>query len=258
MFPLHPAAPAVRARVRASLAALLWCVCGASIAEVTWPSVKLPDGAASFPVGEQLSVNGLPMRIEGFVIRKAPLETAQWFRRSMGKPLMENMVANKLVLGRGQGAFYITVQLEAFGPNGASTRGTVAVTDIQTAHQRRDDTAAVNARMLGRLPGGSRLLNQMSSSDRGKLASYMVAENGHGEELNRRQLIDNLRAEGLALERESKLEPKSAPSLPMEMMRGRTLYFKGNGKEATAVIRSGAEGKTNIVLNTITIMQSVK
>lgn len=252
------AAPAVRTLARASLATLVVCASGGALAGVAWPKVKLPEGAASFPVGEQMTVNGMPMRIEGFVIRKAPLDTAQWFRQSMGKPLMENMVGNKLVLGRGEGKFYITVQLETAGPDGGSTRGTVAVTDVQGAHDHRDDTAALNARMLGRLPAGSRLLNQMSSSDYGKLASYFVAENGHSQELNRRQLIDNLRAEGLALERESKLDPKSAPSLPVEMMQGRTLYFKGNGKEATAVIRPGAEGKTNIVLNTVTIMQSVK
>jgi len=239
-------------------AALALLACANAAADAAWPSVKLPAGATSFPVGEQMNVNGMPMRIESFVIRKAPLETAEWFRQSMGKPLVENMVGNKLVLGRGESSFYITVQLQSAGPDGASTRGTVVVTDIKGGHARRADTAAASARLLGRLPNGSRLLNQMSSSDRGKLASYIVAENGHSEELNRSRLIDNLRAEGMSLEREAQLDPKSAPSLPMSKMQGRTLYFKGSGKEGTAVIRRGADGKTYVVLNTVTIMENVK
>jgi len=258
MSVLFPTAVAARLAARAACAALLLASAAAALAASAWPTVKLPDGAASFPVGEQMVVNGLPMRITGFVLRKPPLETAAWFRQNMGQPLVEDLVGNKLVLGRAEGDFYMTVQLETAGPDRNATRGTVAVTNVRAASERRDETAALSARMLGRLPGGSRLLNQTSSTDGGKLASYMVAENGHSEELNRRQLVDNLRAEGLTLEREAKLDPKTAPSMPLEMMRGRTLYFKGNGKEATAVIRPAGEGKTSIVLNTVTIMEVTK
>ena len=250
-------APAGRRLARGIALALALACGGAVSAEPAWPSVKLPPEANSFPVGEQMTVNGLPMRIHGFVLRKAPLETAEWFRKSMGKPLMENNVGNKLVLGRGEGSFYVSVQLESAGADGKSTRGTVAVSDLKGAQERRHGTAAVNARLLGRMPFGTKLLNQMSSRDQGKLATYVLAENGHSEELNRNRLVESLRAEGLALEREARLDRQSG-ALPEAMRHGRTLFFKGAGKEAMAVIRPAGAGKTSIVLNTVTIMEHVK
>jgi hypothetical protein len=176
----------------------------------------------------------------------------------MGQPLMEDNVGNKLVLGRAEGTFYVSVQLEAAGPDGKSTRGMVMLSDLKGAHDRRDDTKAVTQRLLARLPSGTRMLNQMSSTDQGKLSSYVLAENGNSEMSNRNRLIDGLRAEGLTLERETLLDAKSAPSLPVEMLTGRTLFFKGSGKDAVVVIRPAGDGKTSIVINTVTTMEHIK
>ncbi|QNA88719.1 hypothetical protein G4G28_09840 [Massilia sp. Dwa41.01b] len=223
-----------------------------------WPTVKLPPAAETFPIGEQMIVNGMPMRMQGFVLHMEPKEALTWFRRNMGKPLMEDLVDDKLVLGRAEGDFYMTVQLEPAGPGGKGVRGTVAVTDLKGAHDRRDENAAANARMLNRLPGGTKLLNQMSSSDGGKFAAYVVAENGHSETLNRNSLVDNLRREGFHLERDNPLDQPATKGLPDPLRRGRTLSFKGKGKEATAVIRANGNGQTSIVLNTVTTMERVK
>lgn len=251
--------------LRAVLPRLLVCAslvmgsaCGPAAAATVWPTVKLPPAAEVFPVGEQMVVNGLPMRMQGFVLRMQPEEAAEWFRRNMGKPLMEDVVGDKLVLGRPEGNFYLTVQLQMAGSDNKGVRGTIAVSDLKGAHDRRDESAAANARMLGRLPGGTKVLNQMSSSDGGKFASYVVAENGHSETLNRNRLVDNLRSEGYHLERENALDQPSAKGLPDPLRRGRTLLFKGKGKEATAVIRAHGNGQTSIVLNTVTTMERVK
>ncbi len=203
-------------------------------------------------------VSGMPMRIQGFVLRQDPLAAADWFRKSMGSPLMEDVIGNKLILGRGEGNFYITVQLEPAGPDGKSTRGTVAVTNLKASQEKYADTVAVNARLLSRLPGGSRLLNQVSSSDHGKMSSYVVAENGHSETLNRDRLVESLRADGYTLERETRLDQKSASALPDPIRKGRSLFFRGVGKEAIVVIQPSGAGKTAIVFNTVTTMERVK
>lgn len=238
--------------------ALLLLACGTAAAQPVWPAVNLPSDAAVFPVGGQMMVGGLPVRMQSFLLRKSPVEAADWFRRSLGKPLMEDMVGDKLVLGRGEGRFYISVQLEVASADGKSTRGTVAVSDLQEAAEKRDSTKALNDRLLSRLPGGTKLLSQMSSNDLGKLSSYVVAENGHSETLNRDRLVETMRADGYALEREGRLDEPAAKALPDPMRRGRTLFFKGAGKEALAVIRASGNGNTSIVLNTVTTMERVK
>jgi hypothetical protein len=224
----------------------------------TWPSVALPAGATAFEVGEQLSVNGMPMRLRGFVTRSAPLDTAAWFRNSLGQPVVENRLMGKLVLGRAQGDYYISVLIEAL-PGSHGTRGTVTVSDVKAAYERRADTRAVDERMLARLPYGSRLVSQMRSTDHGRVSAYVQAENGHSQQLNRDYLVRQLETEGYRLEREGIPDLKRAPALPQRLADGRTLFFKGRNGEATAVIRAGARaGVTSIVINTVNSMEQVE
>lgn len=113
----------------------------------SWPNVSLPAGASAYQIGEQMSVNGMPMRLKGFVTRTAPLETAAWFRKSLGKPLVENVLLGKLVLGRAQGDYYVSVLLEEMPGQNGGTRGTVTVTNVKTAFEQRDSTRAANERI---------------------------------------------------------------------------------------------------------------
>lgn len=249
-----------RARACAVAAALLLAgaTCAAAPA-ASWPSVALPSGAKPFQIGEQLSVGGYPMRLQGFVTNTAPLETADWFRRSLGQPLVEDVVQDKLVLGQARGGYYVSVMLEAL-PNGRSgTRGTVTVSDLKTAYDRRDATRAVNERLLARLPYGTRLVTQMTSTERGKATAYVLAENGQSLQLNRDYLVDKLQAEGYVLEREARPDPRQAPALPETLAAGRTLFFKGKNKEAMAVIRPAIkEGYTSIVIQTTNLVEAIK
>lgn len=249
---------AARACALATALALAGPACAAAPA-ASWPSVALPSGAKPFQIGEQLSVGGFPMRLQGFVTNTAPLETAEWFRRSLGQPLVEDVVQDKLVLGQAQGGYYVSVMLEAL-PNGRSgTRGTVTVSDLKTAYDRRDATRAVNERLLARLPYGTRLVTQMTSTERGKATAYVLAENGQSLQLNRDYLVDKLQAEGYVLEREVRPDTARAPALPETLATGRTLFFKGKNKEAMAVIRPAIkEGYTSIVIQTTNLVEAIK
>jgi hypothetical protein len=250
--------------LRRALACVYACLLGLAPlarAEAAWPSVALPAGASAFQIGEQMSMNGIPSRLQGFVTRSTPFETADWFRRSLGKPLVENYLLGKLVLGRAQGDYYVSVLLEPLpGEHGDTrgTRGTVTVTDLKSAFDKRDATRTANERMLARLPTGSRLLNQLSSTERGRATSYVLARNGHSQQLNRDHLVRRLESEGYLLEREAMPDAKQAKALPTQVAAGRTLFFKGKDKEAMAVIRPAEEAGSTVVLQTVNLVQEIK
>ncbi|MGH8806353.1 MAG: hypothetical protein ACREX0_00570 [Noviherbaspirillum sp.] len=225
-------------------------------AQTVWPRVELPKGAHAFNVADGVvTANGLPMRMQGFLSSEAPTRLANWFRGSLEKPLVENTVAQKLILGRAQGDHYITVQLE---PAGKGTRGLVAVTHLKAVHENQVQTQTSRENWLLRLPSGSRLLSQVSSEDAGKIATHLVITNGHSEDLNRERLASLMREDGLELEREAAPDMKRNFRPEFASGENKTLFFKGRNKEAIAVISRAGLGTTTIVLNTITAMGRFK
>lgn len=214
------------------------------------PAVDLPHDAQVFDVGRQLDVNGMPMQIRGFLSTAEPAQLAQWFRRQLGEPLVENTLAQTRILGRLQGEHYLTVQLE---PAGRGTRGLVAVTHLKTAHDNRDVSEAATKRWLARLPAGSRLLSQVSADDDGRVSRHVLFRNAHDEALNAARLRSLLTEEGYAFERE--IESASDPAPAPGAARGRTLYFRSPGKEAMATVYRDPGGETVVVLNTVTRME---
>jgi hypothetical protein len=206
-----------------------------------WPRVPLPKDLQVFDVGQQITLNGSPMRLQGFVSPATPDQLVELFRQTLGKPLAETSWGKLRILGRAQGDFYISVQVEASG-NGS--RGTTAVTHLKAAYESREDTQVQREQWLSRLLPGSRLLSLVASQDGTKLSRHMVFANDHGETLNRDRLMSMLREEGLAFEREGR--PGNDASA------GTALFFKGGDKEALATIHRDSDGKTTVVLNVVT------
>ena len=232
-------------------------------AQGAWPVIALPQETKPFELGGQISVNGMPMRMQGFVSGADPGRLAAWFRQSLGQPLVESALGPKIILGRLQGEYYVTVQLE---PAASGTRGLIGMTDLKAAHANERATQAARARWLARLPSGSRLLSQMESDDAGKHGTHLVIVNQHGAQLNRDQLTSLMGDDGMALERAVGAgelagalagAPAGAP-WRAPPANGTTLFYKGGGKEAMAVISRDASGQTTIVLNTGTRSERAK
>lgn len=209
-----------------------------------WPRLALPREVRTFDIAAQVALNGAPMRLQGFVSPLPPTQLLEQFRQSLGPPLVESTLGPQRVLGRMQGEFYISVQIE---PAGTGSRGTTAVTQLKPglSQQARQDSA----QWLARMTAGSRLLSDMASVDGKRQSRHLVFSNGEGELLNRDRLVSVLRTEGLALEREGAGE---APGVKQEAT-GRALFFKGSGKEAIATIHHSDGGTTTLVLNLITL-----
>lgn len=234
---------------------MLMVLANTVLAQTAWPTIALPSEASTFDIGKQVNVNGLPMRMHGFVSALKPAQLAAWFRQHMGKPLVENRVADKLILGRVQDEYYLTVQLE---PAGTGSRGVATVTHLKTAYDNRAENRANTEHWLARLPAGSKLMSKMTSEDAGKVSTYLLVTNTQSEDLNRDRLKSLMHDDGFKLEQEAVPDEKAAASLPAGQGTGKTLYFKGQGKEAIATIYRDSNGNTAIVLNTITQMERFK
>ena len=228
---------------------------GQALAQSKWPSISLPKEVQSFSIGEQITVNGYPMRMRGFVSALKPEQLAALFRQSLGSPLVENTMAKKLILGRSQGEYYLTVQLE---PAGSGSRGVASVTDLKAASENRAAVEENTERWLSRLPSGSQLLSQMTSEDAGKLSTYLLVINTQSEALNYERLKSLMRKDGLELEHEASPTDKSSATRFQEAPNGKTMIFKGAGKEAIATISRDGNGKTAIVLNITKQMEHFK
>lgn len=213
-------------------------------AQTAWPSVTLPEGIETFSIGEQVSANGRPVRMRGFVSSAAPARVVQLFKASLGQPLVEDILAAKTVLGRTQGEFYVTVQLEAAG---AGTRGVIALTNLRSTLGDRDASKQADQRLLSRLPAGTRLVSRTASVDGRNHAEHLVLTNALSPELNTSAVARMLSGDGFALERE-------APTVSS----GKTLFFRSADGEALALVFRDASGSSSIVLNTIRFSGAAK
>ena len=213
---------------------------------VEWPTIVMPKEAHSFDVGRQVTLNGMPMRMQGFVSELAPRAVADAFRQAWGKPLVESTQGTKLILGRAQNEHYLVVQIEAAA---AGSRGVVAMSDLRAANERQAVSQAEAQRWLDRLPAGSRLLSQMESEDAGRLSRHLVFANAQNESLNRDRLVGLLAEEGFVLDREGSPGEHAAAAPAAWPGGARLLVFKGARKEATATIHRDANGQTTTVLN---------
>ncbi len=226
-----------------------------TFAEEPWPEIALPRDIRVQQVGAPITVNGILMRMTSFTTKMSKEETAKWFRQSLGKPLVENIVSNKLILGRAIGnRYYLSIQLQAveFG-----TKVLIAVSDPKTGFQNRAAAKADFERLTARLPHGSRLISHTTSVDGNKQSSYLVVANSYSEEVNRERVVSNMREDGLYLEREAAADGRRVLTTAGIRPNGKALFFKGAKTEAIAVISRAQEG-TSVVLNTVTTMDTLK
>lgn len=215
--------------------------------EASWPQVRVPPQVDTFDVGQEMVVNGTRVRMRGFVSRSSPAALATSFRQMLGKPLVENSRGNTLVLGRAEGRYYITVQLD---PVGSGARGLIAVTKPPLDEDEAADAAAAR-RLLSALPPGSTLASHTSSIDGWAHADHDAIVNSHSIGINSEYVQRMLRADGFMLEREStaskaiQLRAHVAPD-------ARTLFFRRPGAEAIAVLFSDdRSGRSVVVLNRV-------
>jgi hypothetical protein len=221
--------------------------------EVPWPRLPLPKQFDVFEIGREVIVNGTPIRMSGFVSRASPSEVAAIMRQLLGAPLLEDRHGETLVLGRGEGPFYITVQLAPLGPG---TRALIAMTRPAVSELGPLNVVG-NQHLLSALPPGSALISHTSSLDAPARADETVVTNSHSIDINTEYVKRMLRADGYTLEHEAR--PALISSTRASVLPGaRTMLFKRAGSEAIAVIAHNDRGDSVIVLNRVTFAEHYK
>lgn len=202
-----------------------------------------------------MTVNGIPLRVQGFYVKTAQGETAHWFRQRLGNPVVENKLGSALVLGRAEGQHYITVTLS---PEPHGTSGIVTIAHLHAAYYSRDTKKAATERLLSRLPPGSALITELQSADGGKQSRYYVLSNTYPEDVNRDRIVDLMREDGLAL-RSQVIAPEGTLERGVtQLSNGTVFFFTGNGNEAIAVIGRNTIGRTVVQVNVISDLASYK
>jgi hypothetical protein len=256
---------------------LMACTAAQGAPPADWPRIELPPNVSSHDVGDEVSMAGMPLRITVFTSHAPPAALTKWFGVSLGKPLTQDKVGGKTILGRRQGGHYITLQLE---PSGGGTRGVVAVSDVAGFMHQRVQSREDDAHWQACLPAGTKVLSRMHSRDGARQADYVVATNRHPEQVNVEALSTSLARDGLVLERDaaptstapfavgSEAEAGSParlatigaknPVLPPALASARTLFYRGRAREAMAVIARDAQGNTSLVISLVHYIETTQ
>lgn len=222
---------------------MLLSIGGVLAASAKAPEIELPPSAKSFSVGENIVLNGLPMRMRGFHADGSLRELKAWFHRCLGAQAVENRWGDTVILGKAEGKYYLTVQLK---PGREGVEGVVAISDFRTGDSLERYRERTN-RLLSGLPHDSMLVSDMTAQDGNKSSWHAVVANRQGAQLNSERVQAWLTGQGFALEHEAHTGSD-----------GRSLYFKGAGKEAIVTIARETDQQTVIVINTISTLSAFR
>jgi hypothetical protein len=227
--------------------ALLFAHVAARAAE---PNVALPPSCVTYPAGDHVVLNGVPMRMLGFSSKESPKTLVTWFTKNLGNPLTVDTFGRSMILGKSEGDYHVTVKLDS---SGDGVQGVVAIANLKAAGKQHAAYHEQLDRWLLAWPDGSKVLSDMTSEEQGKSSRYVVVRNFQTATINVNRLTAILKRDGYQLEREVAAD-SSAVASRGPSVDGRTLYFRGEGKEAMATISRDEQGNTVTVLNTISTL----
>lgn len=215
-----------------------------------WPELPTPSHLEAFDVGNQNKLNGIPVRIQGFVSDRSVSELNQWYRQKMGGQWVENKLGKKTVLGQRQGDFFVTVELEAMlgGLSGSTTKVVTAIMDLQRPATQPTRGLDAFGDWAKRLPVNSQVLSHLTDSSDTHESLHLVAVNGHSVVLNaqhfRRQFGQlGYQQDTLAAPAAAQRTRRDSEPAPQEK-----LSFTAPNTEAVVVLGKDDTGRSTVVL----------
>ena len=213
-----------------------------------WPTIELPADADSFSISDELSTNGVPMQLRGFITKKDVASTVAWFRAKLGQPLTENQIGRKTILGRPDGDYYVTVQIE---PSEGGVRGLIGVSNMRQALYQRQRSSAVAEAWIRDLPANTKIMNIVTSQDDGKSSTYVLASNQLSDSLNAQRATRALERRGFVVERKAALDKGKQINGSFIEASGEVVLFKSPNREATVMAFHDTTGKAALVISTV-------
>ncbi len=199
---------------------------------VAWPQLPAPSNARVESVGEQVRLNGIPMRTQRVLIKRQPEDVARHYRDALGPRHASERLPDRLILSQGRDEYFISVSIRPIEPG--VTEALISVADSREAKK-------LAGRPLGfRLPVDSALLSDLESVDAGKRSRQLVLSNTHSIPSNLVALSRELAARGM--------RPDGPP-----LRQGTAEHvqiFKGDRREANLTLVHRA-GETRIVMTMI-------
>ncbi len=217
-------------KVGVILAAALFCAPAALAAD--WPTISNPDDARVESIGEQIRLNGVPMRIHRVLSARSRDDLVEFYRTNLGRRHAEASAGDAVVLSQERGDYFVTVMLRALAPH--TTEALVAVSDMAEARRAA-------GRPLGFvLPADSDLLSDMESVDGNRQARQLVFANRLSLDANRDFLTRELASRDLW---------PDGPPLQDAAGRYAGLYRGSRGEAQLTLVR--ADEQTHVVLTLI-------
>lgn len=151
--------------LRCAVAVLALGVATVACGAIKWPDVPLPPSTQAEKVGDEMRVNGLPMRATAFESALAPEDVIKFYqtawRGRAGQVSDEKRVADWTVVSYTESTFHTTVQVRP-RQNGKGSMGYIGTTS-RDGTERPD----FSARGLPQ-PAGARVLSAVESDDPGR------------------------------------------------------------------------------------------
>lgn len=210
------------------LIAMLWTSQGWA----DWPEVPSPRSSKVEQIGEQVRLNGIPMRMQRALSREKPADIIKFYRSALGPKHAEEKLPDGLLLAQGQGDYFVTIRIKVLGP--LFTETLISVSDARGAQN------AANRPLGFPIPAGSQVLSDMESTDAGKTSRQLVLVNNHSVDTNVDFVSKTLQARGY----------KPQPAETTKQGAGRVLMFGGANREAQLVVVR-RDGASNVVLTTV-------
>ncbi len=215
-----------------------------------WPRLPSPRHLDSFEVGQRIKLNGVPLKIKGYLSDRPVSELNGWYRRTLGGQWVENRVGHKTVIGQRQGEYFVSVEFEPVlsGLSGSTTKVVVSIMDLNRQTMRPGQADDGLGGWAARLPLSSRVLSHMTDSTPTHESLHLVATNGHSAAYNAQHFRREFRHMGF--HEDAAAVAADAQRAPASSTTGapHRLSFSGPGTDAVLVLGRETNGQSTVVL----------
>jgi len=207
-----------------------------------WPEIPPPPQAEVAWVAEDMTQNGVPMKIKTFSSRLSKKAIVEFYRAAWSKGSGPKPAVNEggawTVVGTIDGGYVLTAQVKD-RENNPGSEGFLAISTLIAAAKMdaiRTDTK------FPRL-SGTQMLSDTRSSDSGRRGKTLIMKNHYSVETNASFYIDKLKADGWSID-------PIAATHQQSTINSKYLYFTRSNESITMTItKQKTEMGSSILVN---------
>lgn len=220
-------------------------------AQTTWPTLPEPPHLEKFDIANQMQLNGLPLKIQGFVSDRSVSDLNRWYRDQISGHFVENKIQTKTILGQKLKDHFLAIEMDPLLSQGSGNTTKVIVSLMQLKAPAPESKSPMRSLSdwANRLPLNSRLLSTMTNQDEGYSSVHIIGTNGHSRIVNTKHFHQEFRR--LGYHRVDTGFPATSSTIlngeknPTEDV----LIFTSGSTEAVVVIGRNQQSETTIVMN---------